>query len=76
MMGESPRLTQEDVSMDLHEFLYGACMFGMFCIHISACWSVQFAPPRPTVGISASVSHPKRRFLTCLSVRLRRDTAT
>lgn len=42
-------------------------MFGMFYIHISACWSVQFAP-RPTVGISAPVSHPKLRFLTCFSI--------
>lgn len=25
-------------------------------------------PPRPTVGISASVSHPKLRFLTCFSI--------
>lgn len=68
MTGESPRLTPEDVSMYLHEFLYGACMFGMFYIHISACWSVQFAPPRPTAGISVSVSHPKLRFLTCFSI--------
>lgn len=27
-----------------------------------------FPPLRPTVGISASVSHPKLRFLTCFSI--------